>query len=127
MSDLLPLESALSAQLNENGMAPALELRAKLLRAQARRAADCQIHQSPGETAHAGEADTVVKPQPVAVEARDRPEGIPASIVSETAVIANFGKKAPNRWDRVAQLVGQRLYHPARLLEKKGRDALSRL
>ena len=106
-------------------MAPALELCAKLLRAQTRRAASRQIHQSSGQAPHAREADVPVKPQSVAIEARDRSEGIPAAIVSKTAIIAHFDEKAPNRWDRVAQFVCQRPYLPARLLEKKGRDALS--
>jgi len=44
-------ESALSAQLKRERNGTALELYASVLRAQARRAAGCQLHQSPGQAA----------------------------------------------------------------------------
>ena len=51
VSDLLALKSALSAQLNENRMAPASELCPELLRSHACHTARGEIHQGVGEAA----------------------------------------------------------------------------
>ena len=123
MSDLVALEPALSAQLNENRMAPASELCAKLLRAHACRTAGGQVHQSIGQAACTRKADVAVEPQALVAETRDRAKRVPASIVGETAEVSNLGKKTANGWNRIAQLGSQGLDPPAWLFEEKGGEA----
>jgi len=106
-------------------MAPAAKLRAKLLCCHACTTASGQVHQGIGQAACTREADIAVKPQAVLVETRDRTKRVAASIVGETAVVSDFGKKTPNRWNRIPQFDGQRLDLPAWLFEKKGGKAFA--
>jgi hypothetical protein len=45
--------------------------------------------------------------------------------VGEAAVVANLEQKTANRRDRILQLGGKRLYHPAWLFREKGKEALT--
>jgi hypothetical protein len=124
-SDPVPLKPGLSAELNKNGMAPASKFCAKLLRAHAGGAPGDQVHQSMGEAPCTRETDVAVKPQSIAVEAWNRAERVPGSIVSETAVVSNLGQKTPNGWNGIAQLASQGLDPPAWLFEEKSGKPLA--
>jgi hypothetical protein len=115
---LAALKPSLPAQLNKNGMASALKLGPKLLRAHTCHTSGGQLHYGIGQAARPRETDLVVKPQPIDVESRDRAKRVPGSIVCETAVVSNFCKEPSDRWNRVTQLGSQGFDLPAWLLEE---------
>jgi hypothetical protein len=64
----------------------------------------------------------VVEPESVPIEAGNRAECIPLSVVSEAAVISHCREESANRWNGIFQFGCQWFDHPAWLLCKEGSE-----
>jgi len=123
-SCLLPLKLSPSAELNQDRVATAAEFLSQHLCRHTGWTPRGQIDESVGEAAGLGESDVAVKPQAVSAESRDRTEGVPLPVVSETAVVSRMVQKATEGRNGIVHFGCKRFDHPAWLFREQGDEAL---